>query len=96
MKQREVLKVKVGDIVYFKESHTANYVQGQYDFLIDVPYIVVKSGSGNCTIKAPGSGICTIKAPDGTEHFIYSTREYGDPYGKLISSRERNLKKLGL
>lgn len=87
MKQREVLKVKVGDIVYFKESHIANYVQGQYHFLIDVPYIVV---------KAPGSGICTIKAPDGTEHFIYSTREYGDPYGKLISSREKNLEKLGL
>ena len=86
MKQREVLKVKVGDIVYFKESHIANYVQGQYDFLIDVPYIVVKSGSGNCTIKAP----------NGTEHFIYSTREYGDPYGKLISSREKNLEELGV
>ena len=62
----EVLKVKTGDIVYFKESHTARYSTNEYHFSTEVPYVV----------STPGSGSCTIDAPDGTSHFIFSSGGY--------------------
>lgn len=82
-----MLIIKKGDLVYFKENHISKYSTGDYHFSTDIPYIV---------ITEPRSGTCTIEAPDGTNHFIYSSGRNSGPYNKLITSRQKNLERLGI
>ena len=74
--------MKKGDIVYFRENHKHKYVTGDFEFKLDLEYLVysIQTNNSTCTIQEVSSGKC---------HFIH-----GDGFRKLITKREYNLMKL--